>query len=169
MRTNHRVSRNAAVICHGTMICHGVWSKYSARMQLPMLIKVGKGQTLLIAPVRQSVVHAPCHWLPVGAISELLALRRDERAAPRGFDPGPREGSDRNNLGCVSGHRTSHKGRPGANHSNLMCANVQARRVDAISPPVPAQTVWLFQGGSHVIFLRSSSVNSFRTVSPLLR
>ena len=37
-----------------------------------MLIEVGKGQTLLIAADRQSVVLAPCRWLPVGATRELL-------------------------------------------------------------------------------------------------
>ena len=48
-----------------------------------MLIEVGKGQALLIAADRQSVVLAPCRWLPVGAIREslhvlgLTALRHD--------------------------------------------------------------------------------------------
>lgn len=60
-----------------------VGSRYSTGMQMPMLIDVGKGQTLLIAPDRPSVVLAPCRWVPGGAIKEplhvpgLTALRQD--------------------------------------------------------------------------------------------
>ena len=39
---------------------------------MPMLIEVGKGQSLLTVPDRQSIVFSPCRWLPIGAIRELL-------------------------------------------------------------------------------------------------